>query len=280
MEIRLFGHQDVGDAVELSDAAGWNQIEADWHRLVRYQPDGCLGAWVNGQLAGTTTFVIYEDRLAWIGMVLVRPEVRGQGIGTCLVRAAMETLRDGPVDIVGLDATEAGRPLYEREGFAEVAPIIRWIGSIRAVGDPGMVTVISPDLVDAVAAYDRATVGVNRTGLLRRLMAIDDGSGFAVVDDDVVEGYVLVRPGRTAWQVGPLVADREALQQHLLGAAAAFLNGENAIVDSLNRYGFHTLLRPAGLEPARHLTRMTAPRPTDDCLTGPEVVAAAGFEWG
>ena len=35
-------------------------------------------------------------------------------------------------DAVGLDASDLGRPVYLKQGFADVAPIDRWEGVLRA----------------------------------------------------------------------------------------------------------------------------------------------------
>jgi len=84
IETRLLFESDIPSAMRLKEAAGWNQTEADWRRLLSLQPEGCFAAVRDGRLVGTTTVTIYGE-LAWIGMVLVDREYRRQGIASGLM---------------------------------------------------------------------------------------------------------------------------------------------------------------------------------------------------
>jgi Acetyltransferase (GNAT) domain/Acetyltransferase (GNAT) family len=55
----------------------------------------------------------------WIGNVAVHPDARGQGHGTAVSEAALARLRRAGVTTMLLTATEMGRPIYERLGFAD-----------------------------------------------------------------------------------------------------------------------------------------------------------------
>ena len=116
--------------MRLKEAAGWNQTEADWRRLVKLEPDGCFAAIENDQLVGTTTTTTYEDDLAWIGMVLVDPQHRRRGIATRLIETALAYL-DGKVAVVKLDATAEGEPVYEKFGFKTESLVERWRGTVK-----------------------------------------------------------------------------------------------------------------------------------------------------
>jgi hypothetical protein len=75
-----------------------------------------------------------------------------------------------------------------------------------------------------------------------------------------------------------VAADPEAARP-LFAAAGRALAGRPAIVDAPGRPELSGLLSSLGLNIRRRLRRMTyrEPRPL---LSGPRVVAAAGFEWG
>lgn len=89
----------------------------------------------------------------------------------------------------------------------------------------------------------------------------------------------VIRPGRTAWHIGPLVAERLASAEPLLRSAARYLDGREVLVDAVEGFGFSDVLEAAGLEPSRRLTRMSTPT-ASSLLTVPSLVAATGFEWG
>src|SRR5690349_5502736 len=128
IEIRSLFEKDIPAAMKLKEAAGWNQTEDDWRRLIRLEPHGCFAALKKGELVGTTTTTTYGADLAWVGMVLVDPENRRQGIASILLQTALEYLR-GKVATVKLDATAQGKPVYERFGFEVESVVERWAGS-------------------------------------------------------------------------------------------------------------------------------------------------------
>src|SRR5438132_2354183 len=116
LHIRPMTAADVLLGMRLKEQSGWNQLEMDWHRLLALEPEGCFVAEWNGKPAGTTCTTIF-DSVGWISMVLVEASHRGMGIGTALLRHALEYLDQPAVRTIRLDATPAGRPIYERHGF-------------------------------------------------------------------------------------------------------------------------------------------------------------------
>jgi hypothetical protein len=55
----------------------------------------------------------------WIGNVAVDPGARGRGLGTAVSEAVLAWLQQAGVTTVLLTATELGRPIYQRLGFAD-----------------------------------------------------------------------------------------------------------------------------------------------------------------
>ena len=118
--------------MRLKQSAGWNQTEQDWANVLALEPEGCWVYEAEGQVAGSTTAVCYGQDLAWIGMVLVSPEFRGRGYGRALMEHALQFLERRRVRVVRLDATDMGRPLYEKLGFREECAIERWAAAAVA----------------------------------------------------------------------------------------------------------------------------------------------------
>src|ERR1700755_2266893 len=131
INIRLLFESDIPAAMRLKEAAGWNQTEKDWQRLLSLQPNGCFAAVKDDRLVGTTTTTTYGSELAWIGMVLVDPQAQRQGIATQLMNVAIDYLKD-KVATVELDATAQGKPVYERLGFRAESMLQRWSGISNA----------------------------------------------------------------------------------------------------------------------------------------------------
>lgn len=272
LEIDRLTEADLPDAVALSTEAGWNQTAADWRRLLALAPRGCLVGRLDGALVATATTVDYGD-VRWIGMVLVRKAFRGRGFGTAMLERA---IGDGPC---GLDATELGRPLYRKLGFADVAPIDRWVGTLSA-GEPGRrVEPLRPDTLPAALAFDEDACGVLRAPLLGHLAGEPDVHQWVALDGDRVVGLASLRPGREHWHLGPVTSADASVLQRFLGAAARELGQATVLVDAIRDEERSAVLAAAGLHVLRQLTRMTKPD-GQGMLMGPQVAAATAFEWG
>jgi len=273
---------DVPDAMGLSAQAGWNQVPADWHRLLDLEPTGCFAGRVDGDLVATGTLVTYDDAVGWIGMILVDEDHRRQGYGTAMFDRVREFADECGVT-AGLDATDAGREVYSKRDFVDVTPIERWCGELSAVDAPSEpstshvdeLSAGDDDRVDAVCEFDRQAVGVDRSELILHLLG-EDGTTFVAGEE--VRGYAVLRPGREHDHLGPLVASSRADAEAFVVGAADVATG-SVLVDVLDVEFAESVLEPLGLEPQRHLTRMAADDP-DPLLVGADVRAAAGFELG
>ena len=117
MTTRILTASDIPDCMRLKDSAGWNQTAEDWRMLMDLASEGCLAIEVDGELAATTTLMCYGRRLAWIGMVLTKLSYRGRGFARRLLTQALTQADEKRIETVKLDATDQGRPLYEKIGF-------------------------------------------------------------------------------------------------------------------------------------------------------------------
>src|SRR5207244_2161109 len=133
-------------------------------------PEGCFGIERDGKLVATTTAICYGGRLAWIGMVLTDVEYRGQGMATALMGRAMEFVDSRQVEIVKLDATDMGWPLYRRFGFADECAIERWERPPR----PAAAVMLDGGAFDP--EMDLRAFGADRARLLSRLAAGESAS--------------------------------------------------------------------------------------------------------
>jgi len=261
--------------MRLKNALGWNQTEADWLRLLQLEPEGCFVACAKGQLVGTVTAIAYGTDLAWIGMMLVDPAFRRRGIGASLMRACMAYLHAKGVRTVKLDATPAGRPLYESLGFVPELTIERWEGRAvdRAATGVGPITDRA-----SLFALDRHAFGVDRSHVLQTLLA--DAPALGVLDvAGNLQGYALRRRGSRAAYIGPIVAQNSETALLLLDAQLSAHSGETLFIDFHPGAANSSCLAERGFTKQRDLTRMHFGEPSP-AGTNPMVFAIAGPEVG
>jgi GNAT superfamily N-acetyltransferase len=278
INIRLLFESDITAAMQLKAAAGWNQTEEDWRRLLALEPNGCFAAVKGGRLVGTTTTTTYGNELAWIGMVLVDPKERRQGIATRLLNVALDYL-NGKAATVKLDATGQGQPVYQRLGFEVESLLERWSGTPNARNVRSS-NVWDEDGIHDVLALDRLAFATDRSKLLKKL--IDDSCVPPVLlraADGTLSGYALARRGTNADYVGPVVAKSSQDIQPLLDEVLSKLPERRVYIDlNTECSASTTLLADRGFVKERDLVRMVKGGPGSK--TSPLVVAIAGPEIG
>ena len=195
------------------------------------------------------------------------------------MRTALDHLHGLGIQTVKLDATPAGRPLYESLGFEAETVLERWQGVAPSPAGPQAQPTTEESLPKA-CALDRAAYGVDRTRVLARLAADGVGEPIVIESGDGPAGFVLARQGRAAAYMGPIVATTPEAIAPLLDHMLARLAGRDVSLD-LHRGG---LMEPAvlterGLSRRRSLTRMSH-GPRSDAATGRFICAIAGPEFG
>ncbi len=272
MHLRTMTEQDVPGGLRLNTLAGWNQTAADWRRFLRNSPHGCFVMEHDGKVVGTATTIHYESRFAWIGMVLVDPEFRKQGIGTELLKKAIEYLDDSNIRIMKLDATPQGKPIYTKLGFVEEYEIERWIlkrppGAIPTTSQ-STYTPLNEVRRERIMRLDKELFGADRSFLLRALCEEAPEFAMGVWEDELIQGYAFERRGLFADHLGPWMARTRAAAENLLQSFLAKSSRETLIVDCMKSNSMAVeLLHGSGFTPSRPLTRM---------VRGPDVYPAAG----
>jgi len=206
--VRRLTAEDLEAADELRADLGWNQTISDWQRLSALSPEGSFVADQNARIVGTCTTVSYGSALAWIGMMMVHPASRGQGIGNALLQRAVEQLRQRGVGCIKLDATPMAQPLYARIGFVPEWTLTRWEHQGSPLGvesKPGLIHSPAEKDWPAILTLDTQVCGVYRGPLLRSLAA-DSRRVLIYESGGSILGFGMLRRGARADYFGPMAA--------------------------------------------------------------------------
>jgi ribosomal protein S18 acetylase RimI-like enzyme len=259
--LRVMTKGDIPAGLRLNELAGWNQTANDWLRFLEASPGGCFVVEENGNVRGTATTICYENRFAWIGMVLVDPECRKQGIGTKLLQRTIEYLDERKTPTMKLDATPLGQPLYRKLGFVTEYEVERWVlkrprNAIANRPNSGKRTLTEVQL-KPVLRFDREIFGADRSHLLNSLRRMSPGLAVGVWSDGALLGYSFGRSGLFADHLGPWIAKNQEAAEQLLQEFLENSSRETLIVDCLTANAMATeLLHSSRFAPARRLTRM------------------------
>ena len=219
--IQPVGLEAVAEGFALTVETNWNQTTEDWAFCITHGT--VFGARDTvGRLVATAAVLAYPGGIAWISLVIVAKSQRGRGLGTRMLSECVATLRrQGLIGV--LDATAAGAKVYAPLGFQPLFGLSRWEGSgggSSARGEP--VREVAASSVEQIARLDAQAFGARRKTLLADFWARGGTHGFALAG---ASGCALVRRGRVASHVGPVVAPGERDAIALIETAVAATPG-------------------------------------------------------
>ena len=261
MFIRVMTKQDIPAGLRLNTLSGWNQTSADWKRFLVSSPRGCFVMEDGNKVVGTAATIGYENRFAWIGMVLVDPEYRKQGIGTQLLNKTIEHLDHANISTIKLDATPLGKPLYAKLGFVNEFEIERWVlkrppGTISTIPSTPPAP-LTEDQQQEIFTLDRKCFGADRSFLLRSLCDQAPELAITAWQNGVPPCFAFGRHGLFADHFGPCMATSRVAAENLLRAFLTRSSRETLIVDCIkSNPGVVESLAAIGFVPSRPLTRM------------------------
>ncbi|MBS7696164.1 MULTISPECIES: GNAT family N-acetyltransferase [unclassified Chelatococcus] len=260
----------------LSDAAGWNQTADDW-RLFLAMADVFAARTPDGRVVATAALLPYPPA-AWISLVLVHADWRRRGLATALMMRCLAVADERSLTC-WLDATPAGATVYEQLGFRPAGDLVRLRRKLASVKP----VIVPPDLarsgsgegdVATLVAADEAVFGFSRAAVLNEMVG---RAGSRLHQQG--EAIALLRDGRKARQLGPILATDEARASALVDSILAGEPGELVIDLAAGREALRAHLIARGFIEERPFLRMV--RGAQDLAGfGSEFMAGAGPEYG
>lgn len=249
--IRTLLESEVETLVDWAAVEGWNPGFGDAAVFRAADPEGFIGAFVDGEMVAGISAVAYGDDFGFIGLYICRPDRRGQGHGKAVWDAGMARLGNRTI---GLDGVAEQQANYRRMGFVPAYETVRYSGPVAGLAGGGSIAAAG-DVAD-ILAYDRTCFPALRQtflgGWLRppriALVAMNSGS---------VSGYGVARQCREGFKVGPLFADDTHVALQLLGALAAPMAEDALHIDvPAANSGLIAALQAGGLSAGFTTTRM------------------------
>jgi GNAT superfamily N-acetyltransferase len=256
-QIRTMRPAEIELAADWAAAEGWNPGLADAKCFATVDPGGFLIGELDGQPAATISVINYDDRFAFLGFYIVRPDLRGRGYGWRIWQAA---IAHAGARAIGLDGVLAQQDNYKKSGFALAYRNVRFGGTLAPPGAPDTLSVDAVSF-PAIEADDATVFPARRTAFLRAWIETGGHVGRALVTDGRLRAWGVIRPCRVGFKIGPLVADDGAAAEQIFAALVAAVGGGEVFLDvpEPNSQAI-ALARAHGLAPVFETARMyTAP---------------------
>lgn len=211
---------EVERLVGWAEEEGWNPGLADASTFYAADPDGFLALELDGEMIGGGAIVRHHADFGFMGLFIIRPEHRGQGLGRTLWYARRDRLasRLSPGGTIGLDGVQAMCGFYARGGFRTATRHIRFQLARCAPppDDPSQTVPVGSVPWEQLAEFDRTCFPSPREAYLRAWVAQPSSCSFASIESGTLRGYAVARRCRVGWKVGPLFAEDRALARGLL----------------------------------------------------------------
>lgn len=250
--IRVLTLAEIGALLDWAAAEGWNPGLDDAAAFQAADPNGFIGAFVEGQLVAGISSVAYDEAFGFIGLYICHPDWRGQGHGKAVWDAGMAHLGGRTI---GLDGVPEQQANYASMGFVPTYETIRMSGSLTSEPVPSL---LPSARVEDIATLDVMGFPARRDDFLGRWLATPRTSLMAT-ENGTVAAYAVIRACRDGAKIGPLFA-------HDLAAATAILDtlsGPMQIDVPAVQTAWLETLAARGMTPGFRTTRMyrgTPPR--------------------
>jgi ribosomal protein S18 acetylase RimI-like enzyme len=253
--IRTMRPDEIALASDWAAAEGWNPGLADAACFATVDRVGFLIGELDGAPAATISCLNYDHRFAFLGFYIVRADLRGSGYGLRIWNAA---IAHAGSRVIGLDGVAAQQENYKKSGFQLAYANIRYGGTVAVSGAREAGIVALRDVPFAMIEASDATVfPAPRPAFLRAWVGTSGHVGCALLRDDRLAGWGVIRPCRNGSKIGPLVADNYSAAEAVLAALLAQAGGGEVFLDvpAVNREAVR-LAESLGLAPVFETARM------------------------
>lgn len=203
------GKQDIPGLIDLSTSVGWDY---DQDEITTILSSGTIYGHKNkeGKIVSSAAIVEYDSLVASIGMVIVRDEYRGLGLGKMATEKCIESVKGKKT--VMLIATEAGKSMYEKIGFISIDSVHKYLCDsfipIRAIDFHSSSSIgdFNEEDIPQIIMLDKNAFGDNRkTFLLNRIKQSKKVLVVRNADGNLV-GFGMAISGSENLLLGPIVA--------------------------------------------------------------------------
>ena len=150
---------------------------------------------LDGRPAATVSCVNYDEKFAFLGFYIVRPDLRGSGYGLHIWNAA---IAHAGSRVIGLDGVVAQQENYRKSGFQLAYANVRYGGTVAAPPAPPGIVALGDVPFAMLEASDATVFPAARSAFLRAWISAPGHVGCALMRDGALAGWGVIRPCRRA----------------------------------------------------------------------------------
>ncbi|ADG69084.1 GCN5-related N-acetyltransferase [Planctopirus limnophila DSM 3776] len=239
--IRPLTFPEVEQLVNWAALEGWNPGVHDAANFWAADPEGFLGLEVDGELAGGGSVVRHNPHFGFMGLFILRPEFRGQGLGEQLwyarrdhLLARLTPLPETTSGTIGLDAVTNMIPFYAKGGFVPQYRHCRYEAqahSLPVVAKASEIVELDSIPRERIEVLDARCFPGARPNFLNRWLTQPGIVSLAWQEGKNLRGYSLLRRCRVGWKLAPLYAETPEIARALLLTSFQHTEGQSLLMD-------------------------------------------------
>lgn len=232
-DFRKLTRDQVHQLVSWAEIEGWNPGPHDADLFYTTDPEGFYGYFLKDQLIGGGSLVSYNGAFGFMGLFIMKPEFRNQGIGEQLWNLRKSTLlkRLQPNAAIGMDGVVAMQPFYQKGGFAFAFTDERHENTGKPYPVHPAITQVSKEDLPFILKLDRECFGFERNAFMSSWLFQPQGHAFKYSDDAGLQGFVVLRKVKVGYKIGPLFAENLQAAEALYERCLTAVEGEKIYLD-------------------------------------------------
>jgi ribosomal protein S18 acetylase RimI-like enzyme len=250
----------LDDTLRWAADEGWNPGLHDACLFWQADPQGFLALMDGTRHLGSGASVNYGGDLGFMGLFIISPECRRQGMGRTLWFHRRDNLlaRLKPGAPIGMDGVIDMTPFYARGGFRTHHFHCRMAayGPVSAHRSEHS-RPVDHTVIPAILDMDASLLGARRDDFMRRWIQQRGHVTMASVSSNgEVNGFAVLRPCQAGYKIGPLLARNASIAHALMAGVTAGIETDApvfldipdinaAAVDLTARLGFTEVFRCA-----------------------------------
>ncbi|EOQ33207.1 N-acetyltransferase [Bacillus cereus] len=250
IKVERLRDEQIGDIVALSSYIGWDYNKEEIETI--FDSGIIYGVWnKRKELIASAAIILYGEKLASIGMVIVHPNYKGSGIGKAITNSCIMTVSaQTPIMLI---ATDEGKPLYEKLGFRAVSDVSKYIcnsynANHKYAGNEEYMMDYEEGNLEEIIKIDEYAFGTNRKEFLKKRIIQSEQCIVVKGKEQNVLGYGLSVQTPENKIIGPVVAKNDAMAMRIVHHLARDHNGKLRIDVPKGKNNFMKELEVAGFK--------------------------------
>lgn len=251
--------KELSILMEWAKNEGWNPGKQDAEIFWKTDPDGFYGLFNGVEMIGGGALVSYEEKFGTMGLFIIHPKYRGEGLGRNLWYKRRDTLlsRLESGAAIGMDGILHMQTFYVKGGFSIAFRNMRFMRKGASFKIDPCVIFYTDNDKNELTNYDLQCMGYQRNRFLHNWIHQEKGRTFVYREHGILKGYAVIREAETGMRIGPLFADNQFIAEALYKACLTHAGEHDVFVDiPLNHVDAVALFDQYSLTPVFECARM------------------------